>query len=68
VLYLGNGHAALGTVDEVATGPVLSRLYGTDIEVVRTDGHVFVHSRGREVERPHHAHDDGLGHHDHHHA
>ena len=29
VLYLGNGHAALGTVDEVITGPVLSELYGT---------------------------------------
>ena len=28
VLYLGGGQAALGTVDEVITGPVLSRLYG----------------------------------------
>ena len=28
VLYLGRGQAALGTVDEVITGPVLSRLYG----------------------------------------
>ena len=27
VLYLGNGQAALGTVEEVITGPVLSRLY-----------------------------------------
>ena len=35
VLYLGSGQAALGTVDEVITGPVLSRLYGTEIEVVR---------------------------------
>ena len=32
VLYLGSGHAALGTVDEVITGPVLSRLYGSAIE------------------------------------
>ena len=30
VLYLGSGQAALGTVDEVITGPVLSRLYGSD--------------------------------------
>ena len=30
VLYLGNGQAALGTVDDVITGPVLSRLYGSD--------------------------------------
>ena len=38
VLYLGSGHAALGTVDEVITGAVLSRLYGTPIEVVRLEG------------------------------
>ena len=67
VLYLGNGHAALGTVAEVATAPVLSQLYGTDIQVVQADGHIFVHSRGRDVERADHAHDDGHGHHDHHH-
>ena len=42
VLYLGSGHAALGPVDEVITGPVLSRLYGADIEVVRLGGRVFV--------------------------
>jgi len=57
VLYLGGGHAALGTVDEVVTAPVLSRLYGTDIDVVRTDGHIFVVSRGRDVERVEHVHD-----------
>ena len=67
VLYLGNGHAALGTVAEVATASVLSKLYGTDIQVVQADGHIFVHSRGRDVERADHAHDDGHGHHDHHH-
>jgi zinc/manganese transport system ATP-binding protein len=70
VLYLGNGHAALGTVAEVATAPVLSRLYGTEIEVVHAGGHIFVLSRGRDVERPDHAHDDGHGHghsHSHHH-
>jgi zinc/manganese transport system ATP-binding protein len=67
VLYLGNGHAAIGTVAEVATAPVLSKLYGTDIAVVHADGHIFVHSRGREVERADHAHDDGHGHDDHHH-
>src|SRR5262249_26118977 len=27
VLYLGNGQAAIGTVNEVITGPVLSKLY-----------------------------------------
>ena len=32
VLYLGNGQAVLGTVDEVVSAPVLSRLYGTEIK------------------------------------
>jgi zinc/manganese transport system ATP-binding protein len=63
VLYLGNGHAALGTVAEVVTAPVLSRLYGADIDVVRADGHIFVLSRGREVDRADHQHDDGHHHH-----
>ncbi|MGA8612527.1 MAG: ATP-binding cassette domain-containing protein [Xanthobacteraceae bacterium] len=69
VLYLGNGQAALGTVEEVVTAPVLSRLYGTDIEVVRAGGHIFVLSRGRDVERSDHLHDHGHDHgHHHHHA
>ncbi len=64
VLYLGGGHAAIGTVDEVITGPVLSRLYGADIEVIRAGGRVFVMSGGQEfgrheVERAH-ACADGL--------
>jgi len=62
VLYLGNGHAALGTVDEVVTAPVLSMLYDTEIEVVRAAGHIFVMSRGRDVERDAHVHDHGHGH------
>ena len=60
VLYLGGGHAALGTVDEVITGPVLSRLYGSAIDVVRLNGRIFVMSGGHEVERDDHRH--------HHHA
>ena len=52
--------AALGTIDEVVTAPVLSELYGTDINVVRTEGHIFVLSRGRSMEHSDHAHD---GHH-----
>jgi zinc/manganese transport system ATP-binding protein len=68
VLYLGNGRAALGTVDEVATAPVLSQLYGTEIEVVRANGHIFVLSRGGDVERSAHGHDHGHDHaHGHHH-
>jgi len=64
VLYLGNGQAVLGTVDEVVTAPVLSRLYGTEIHVVRASGHIFVMAHGRDVERTDHLHD----HHDHGHA
>ena len=68
VLYLGNKQAVLGTVDEVVTAPVLSRLYGTDIHVVRADGHIFVMSRGLDVERVEHVHDHGHEHgHEHHH-
>jgi zinc/manganese transport system ATP-binding protein len=66
VLYLGSGQAVLGTIEEVITAPVLSRLFGIDIEVVRAQGHIFVMSRGRDVERVAHRHNHGPGH-DHHH-
>ncbi len=56
VLYLGRGQAALGTVDEVITGPVLSRLYGFDIDVVRLKGRIFVMSGGHDLERNEHRH------------
>jgi zinc/manganese transport system ATP-binding protein len=65
VLYLGNRQAVLGTVDEVVSAPVLSQLYGTEIQVLRADGHIFVMSRGRDVERADHMHDQG---HDHSHS
>src|SRR5579872_1604433 len=61
VLYLGGGHAELGTVDEVITTPVLSRLYGAEIDVVRVDGRVFVMSGGHHLEEHHtgpHSHSD----------
>jgi len=67
VLYLGGEQAVLGSIDEVVTGPVLSRLYGTEIEVVRASGHIFVLSRGRDVERVEHSHDHEHGHGHHHH-
>jgi zinc/manganese transport system ATP-binding protein len=60
VLYLGGGHAALGTVDDVITGPVLSRLYGSAIDVVHLNGRIFVMSGDHEIERDDHRH--------HHHA
>jgi zinc/manganese transport system ATP-binding protein len=59
VLYLGRGRAALGTVEEVVTAPVLSALYGTEIEVIHANGHIFVMSQGRNVEHAAHLHDPG---------
>ncbi len=57
VIYLGNGEAALGTVDEVVTGPVLSRLYGMQIDVVRVNGRFFVMSGDQNLEHGAHRHD-----------
>jgi zinc/manganese transport system ATP-binding protein len=52
VVYMGNGVALSGTVDEVITAPRLSRLYGTPIEVLRTaDGRLVVVGL---PEAPHH--------------
>jgi zinc/manganese transport system ATP-binding protein len=57
VLYLGHGHAALGTVNEVITGEVLSRLYGTPIEVLRVKDRILVVSGQGPVEAEAHRHD-----------
>jgi zinc/manganese transport system ATP-binding protein len=66
VLYLGNGAAALGTVDEVITRPVLSRLYGSPIDVMRVNGRIFVMSGDVEIEKHDHEHEDDASHgHDH---
>ena len=68
VLYLGGGHAALGTVEEVITGPVLSRLYGSEIEVVHLNGRIFVMSGAHEIERDDHQHEHAHAHGRAHHA
>jgi len=57
VLYLGRGQGALGTVDEVMTSAVLSRLYGTSIDVLRVDGRVVVLSGQGVVDADAHSHD-----------
>jgi len=62
VLYLGNGSAALGTVDQVITAPTLSKLYGTPIDVMRVHGRIFVMSGGVEIEKQDHAHEDDDAH------
>jgi zinc/manganese transport system ATP-binding protein len=68
VLYLGGGQAALGTVAEVITGPVLSRLYGSAIDVVHVNGRIFVMSGGHDMEHDAHRHDADHAGHDHGHA
>ncbi|MGI8882244.1 MAG: metal ABC transporter ATP-binding protein [Jatrophihabitans sp.] len=42
VLYLADGRFSIGTVDEVMTGPSLSALYGSPVEVIRTGGRIVV--------------------------
>ncbi len=62
VLYLGERQAALGTVAEVITGPVLSRLYGVAIEVVNLRGRIFVLADGHDMEAGAHRHDEAHQH------
>jgi zinc/manganese transport system ATP-binding protein len=57
ILYLAGGRAAGGTPQEVITGPTLSALYGTPIEVLRTsDGRLVVvgHPEGHAAHGPRH--------------
>ena len=56
-LYLGQGHAALGAVDEVITAQVLSRLYGIPIDVLRVKDRIVVVSGQGVVEAEAHRHD-----------
>ncbi len=57
VMYLGNGQAAIGSVEEVVNDTVLSTLYRTPVRVIRAGGRVFVT-----------AEDGVLDGHDHHHG
>ena len=57
VLYLGQGRAALGTVEEVITSEVLSRLYGSPIDVVQVDHRLLVVSGHGVVDADAHRHD-----------
>ncbi len=67
VLYLGGGAAVIGAVEDVVTGPVLSRLYGTDIEVVHIKNRYFVMAGDVDVESDAHRHDDHRAGHSHDH-
>lgn len=46
VLYLAQGKALLGTVDEVMTTHALTALYGAPVEVVQAGGRLFVVAEG----------------------
>jgi zinc/manganese transport system ATP-binding protein len=63
VLYLGSGHAAIGTINQVIDEQVLSKLYRTQVRVIRTSGRIFVIAEdGSAVDgeggHHHHDHDD----------
>jgi zinc/manganese transport system ATP-binding protein len=57
VLYLGQGGAALGSVEDVITSDVLSRLYGIPIDVLRVKGRVVVVAGHGPIEHGGHHHD-----------
>ncbi len=42
VLYMANGHSAIGKPDEVITSQTLSQLYGSSVEVVQALDRLFV--------------------------
>lgn len=52
VLYLGSGQAAVGSVDQVITAPVLSALYRTPIHVARANGRIYVMAEEAEMSQP----------------
>ena len=55
ILYLANGRFTIGAPDEVLRSDVLTGLYGTPVEVIRTGGRVFV--AGIPEDGDHHDHD-----------
>jgi zinc/manganese transport system ATP-binding protein len=57
VLYLGNRRAEIGTVNEVITDEVLSRLYDMPIEVLRVRDRIVVVTGHGPVEAEAHRHD-----------
>ena len=55
VIYLAGGRAAIGSTDDVVSSASLSKLYGTEIHVVRAEGKIFiVTAEGNVTEAAHH--------------
>ena len=42
VIYIANGHSAIGTPDEVITNETLTKLYGSPVQVIHAMDRVFV--------------------------
>ncbi len=61
IVYLAEGHAASGTVDEVVRSDVLSRLYGHHVDVLRVHGRVIVVAGTGQDEHTTLEHDEGAG-------
>ncbi len=57
VLYLGQGRAALGSIEEVITSEVLSGLYGAPIDVLKVNDRLLVVSGHGVVDADAHRHD-----------
>jgi zinc/manganese transport system ATP-binding protein len=63
VLYLGNRHAAIGSVDAVVNDDTLSSLYRSKVRVIRAEGHIFVTAEDGVVDgHDHHSHEHGDDH------
>jgi zinc/manganese transport system ATP-binding protein len=58
IVYLANGRFSMGTPDEVLRSDVLSSLYGTPVEVLRSGGRVFVAGAPDAGGHDHHAEEE----------
>jgi zinc/manganese transport system ATP-binding protein len=65
VIYLANGHVAVGTPRDVMTSESLTHLYGAPIEVLR-DSRGRLAVIGAEDSPAHHHGDESSSHHHHH--
>jgi zinc/manganese transport system ATP-binding protein len=55
VMYVAGGGAAIGSTDDIISSAALSKLYGTEIHVVRADEKIFiVAAEGNVTEAAHH--------------
>ncbi len=42
VVYIANGHSAVGKPQDIITSKMLTKLYSSPVEVVHTNGRLFV--------------------------